>query len=235
MRAVFGVFYWLVVGGWRSSLFTDRSPGAAFSYPGSLSRQCWPCGGVSVELDLLGPGLWTVALLGRGRSLLGARPLVPLILPYSGLEGTQAQGGVAGAAPDYVTAQPFNEGPVVEVEDLAHREFLVAHLLHGDGGRPHADCVALAGEGEALDPAVAIPLKVDDDRAAALRGAAWHRDVRVFQNPLIAGVTGVLDEPRDPVVPFQKDPTALSARAPGCPTRSTSRRSSLPGGSQGDT
>src|ERR687897_1132425 len=135
---------------------------------------------------------------------LWPRLLAPPVFPYGGLEGAQAQSGVAGAAADDVAAQPLDEGPVVEVEDLVHREALVAHLLDGDGGSAYADGVALAGKGEALDPAVAVSLEVDDDRSATLRAATGHRDVRVFQNPLVSGVTGVLDEQRDTVLAFQK-------------------------------
>src|SRR5215207_1716933 len=117
-------------------------------------------------------------MTGTGLAPLCTRLLAPPVFPYGGLEGAQAQSGVTGTAANDVAAQPLNEGPVVEVEDLVHREALVAHLLDGDGGGAYADGVALAGKGEGLDPAVAVSFEVYDDRAATLRAATGHRDVR---------------------------------------------------------
>src|SRR3712207_4911784 len=91
------------------------------------------------------------------------------------------------------------------------------HLLYDDGSSPHADRVPLAGEGEALYPTVAVPLEVDDDRAAALRSTTGHGHVCVFQNPFVAGVLGVVHDDRYTILPVQETPTARWARAQGCP------------------
>ncbi len=74
-----------------------------------------------------------------------------------------------------------------------------------------------AGAGEVLDAAVAVALEVDDDPTPALGAAARHDHVRPLQNPLVAGVAGVVDE------------AALSARAgPMGPYRSMGAPTELP-------
>ena len=48
---------------------------------------------------------------------------------------------------------------------------------------------------------------------AALGAAAWHGDVRILQYPLVAGVPGVLDEQRYPVLSVQEGLLALDRGA----------------------
>ena len=83
------------------------------------------------------PATWQSALIRRCRRRAHrcTRPPVPLVLPYGGFQSAQAQRGVAGAAPNDVAAKALDEGPVVEVEDLVHRETLVVHPLHDQGRR----------------------------------------------------------------------------------------------------
>src|SRR5215211_966461 len=136
-------------------------------------------------------------------ALPGSEAVLP-VSSYGGLEGAEAQSGVADAAPDHIATQLFDEGSVVEVEDLVHREGLVVHLLHDDRSCPHADGIPRPGEGEVFDPVVAIPLEVDDDRAPTLRAAAGHRHVRAFESPRVARVRGVVHEQRYAVLPIQE-------------------------------
>jgi len=86
--------------------------------------------------------------------------------------------------------------PVVEREDLVHREPVFHHLLqdHARGGL--ADDVALAGEGETLYAPLLPGLQVDHHRAPALGASAGHRYVRTLQYPCVTRVLVVLHEHR---------------------------------------